>query len=109
MNGLTALGDPTRQRIVEMLAEGRLSAGEISQSFEISAAAISQHLKVLKEAGLVSVSIKGQKRIYELAPEGFVEVANWLNNVRRFWHGRLDKLEEKLKRANENDGGRVDE
>lgn len=108
MNGLTALGDPTRQRIVEMLAEGQLSAGEISQRFEISAPAISQHLKVLKEAGLVSVSVKGQKRIYELAPEGFAEVANWLNNVRPFWSGRLDRLEEKLKLAKEQDGGRIE-
>ncbi|MBX9720828.1 MAG: metalloregulator ArsR/SmtB family transcription factor [Candidatus Obscuribacterales bacterium] len=109
MNGLTALGDPTRQKIVEMLAQGELSAGEISQNFDMSAPAISQHLKVLKEAGLVQVRIEGQKRIYVLVPDGFSEIADWLNHVRRFWAGRLDKLEQELKKADERDGGKRNE
>jgi DNA-binding transcriptional ArsR family regulator len=95
-NGLSALGDPTRQRIVEMLAEGELSAGEISQHFEMSAPAISQHLKVLKEAGLVKVRIEGQRRVYELEPDGLTELAAWLNRIRLFWSARLNALEERL-------------
>jgi DNA-binding transcriptional ArsR family regulator len=104
MNGLTALGDRTRVRIIEMLAaEGQLAAGEISQRFSMSAPAISQHLKVLKDAGLVRVKIAGQRRIYELEEDGFVEMAEWLNRIRRFWSGRLDRLGDELRKADEQD------
>ncbi len=103
MNGLTALGDPTRQRIVEMLAEGDLSAGEISQRFDISAPAISQHLKVLKKSGLVNVRIDGQRRIYQLCPDGFEEMANWLNRIRPFWSSKLDALAEQIEKAKQQD------
>jgi len=96
MNGLSALGDPTRQRIIEILAEGERSAGEISQQFDMSAPAISQHLKVLKEAGLVKVRIEGQRRVYEIHPDGFAELAAWLNRIRQFWSSRLNALEETL-------------
>src|SRR5271156_349011 len=97
MNGLTAIGDPTRQRIIEMLIDRELSAGEISQQFRMTAPAISQHLKVLKEAGLVKVRVEGQRRVYQLEPDGFTEVAAWLNRIRPFWSSRLDALENQLK------------
>ena len=69
MNSLAALSDPTRQRIVEMLAGGALCAGDIAQQFELSPPAISQHLKALREAKLVKVRAEAQKRIYELDPD----------------------------------------
>lgn len=97
MHALTALADPTRQRIVEMLAERELSAGSIAEQFDVSAPAISQHLKVLKEAKLVRVRADAQRRIYALDPAGFEEVEDWLNRIRRFWKVRLDALERALK------------
>ena len=81
---LMALADPTRQRIVELLAAGALSSGEIAGRFELSPPAISQHLKTLKQARLVSVRIDRQKRIYSLDPEGVEEVSQWVARIREF-------------------------
>jgi DNA-binding transcriptional ArsR family regulator len=92
----TALADPTRRRIVELLSRGECAAGEIVEAFDVSGPAISQHLKVLREAALVQVRIEGQRRIYQLNPQGLGEMDAWLNNVRRFWAPRLDALEREL-------------
>ncbi len=97
MTALAALADPTRQRIVEMLAGGALSAGEIAGRFELSAPAVSQHLKTLKTAKLVLVHAQKQKRIYQLNPEGVTELAEWVDRIRAFWNPRLDALEAALK------------
>jgi DNA-binding transcriptional ArsR family regulator len=96
MQGLTALADPTRRRIVEMLAAGALSSGDIARRFEISAPAISQHLKTLREARLVRVRAQAQKRFYELDPEGITALADWVARIRGFWSEKLDALEEEL-------------
>ncbi len=93
-----ALADPTRQRIVEMLASGALSSGEIAGRFELSPPAISQHLKTLKAARLVSVRTDKQKRIYSLDPEGVREVSDWVARIQAFWNPRLDALEAALTR-----------
>lgn len=103
MQTLAALGDPTRRRIVEMLSQGSLSSGEIAGRFAVSAPAVSQHLKVLRNARLVRVRTEGQKRIYELDREGVEEVSAWVAGIRLFWASRLDTLEglmteERLKR-----------
>lgn len=93
-----ALADPTRQRIVEMLAKGSLCAGDIAGRFELSPPAISQHLKALREAKLVKVRREAQKRIYELDGEGLAELWEWVARIRAFWNPRLDALEQALKR-----------
>ena len=98
MQSLIALADPNRRRIVEMLAGKELAAGEIGTAFDISAPAISQHLKVLKEANIVTVRVDGQRRIYALDPAGFGELDQWLAGVRRFWLPRLDELERQMER-----------
>ncbi len=97
MLSFAALADPTRRQIVEMLAHRELPAGEIAARFNVSPPAISQHLKVLREAGLVSVRIDAQRRIYGIDPAGFAELDQWLAQVRRFWSGRLDALENQLR------------
>jgi DNA-binding transcriptional ArsR family regulator len=84
MYGLTALADPTRQRIVEMLAAGAMSSGDIARRFEVSAPAISQHLKTLRDAKLVRVRARAQKRFYELDPEGVTALADWIAQIRGF-------------------------
>ena len=97
MIAFEALGDSTRRQIVELLSERELSAGEIASRFEMSAPAISQHLKVLRESRVVHVRIDAQRRIYSIDPAGLAEIDAWLRRVRRFWAGRLDALENQLK------------
>jgi DNA-binding transcriptional ArsR family regulator len=92
MLSLDALSDPTRRRILEMLVAGERSAGDIADQFQVTAPAISQHLKVLKAARLVRVRAEAQRRIYVLDRTGFDELDDWLQRVRRFWRGRRDAL-----------------
>jgi DNA-binding transcriptional ArsR family regulator len=97
MHAFSALADPTRRQIIEMLAGGERTAGDIVRQFDVSAPAISQHLKVLKEARLVTVRADAQRRIYALDAAGIDEVDAWLSGIRHFWRGRLDALERELK------------
>lgn len=103
MLSLAALADPTRRRIVEMLAEGQMQAGEIARRFDMSSPAVSQHLQTLKRAHLVRVRVDAQRRIYELDPAGFGELEQWLGGIKQFWQGRLDALERGLRAAAEDD------
>jgi DNA-binding transcriptional ArsR family regulator len=93
MSSFVALADPTRRRIVEMLAKGVLSAGDIAQRFSISRSAVSQHLKILRDARLVTVRAEGQQRIYELDTDGLIEVEEWLEGIGPVWQKRLETLE----------------
>jgi DNA-binding transcriptional ArsR family regulator len=95
---LTVLNDPTRQQIVEMLAAGSMSSGDIARRFAVSAPAISQHLRTLREAKLVRVRAEAQRRFYELDPQGVEELAGWIARIRSFWTGKLDALEEELRK-----------
>ncbi|HVY03925.1 MAG TPA: metalloregulator ArsR/SmtB family transcription factor [Caulobacterales bacterium] len=96
MPAFAALAEPTRQRIVELLAKRERSAGEIAKACKASPPAISQHLKVLREAKLVRVRAEAQRRIYALAPEGVAELDEWIGRIKRFWSPRLDALEAAL-------------
>lgn len=88
-----ALGDPVRLAIVErLLAEGALSAGELQDVADISAPAISRHLKVLREAGILHREIAGQRRIYSVAPAQVRAIHDWATSHRAFWTGALDRL-----------------
>ena len=95
-----ALADPTRRRIVERLADGESAFGELAGQFEMSGPAVSQHLKVLREAGLVRVRKDRQRRIYRLNAGGLGELEEWLSKVKRFWGPRLDDLERALNDPN---------
>jgi DNA-binding transcriptional ArsR family regulator len=96
MDRFVALADPTRRHIVELLGAGERTAGAIVGNFAVSAPAISQHLKTLREAGLVRVRAEGQRRLYSLDPDGFAEMEAWFEKMRRFWSSRLDALEREL-------------
>jgi DNA-binding transcriptional ArsR family regulator len=88
-----ALADPTRRAIVEMLARGPLTSGEIARRFTISPSAVSQHLKVLREARLARVQVAGQQRIYELDADGLAEIEEWLEGIGPAWRKRLEAIE----------------
>lgn len=101
MQSLLAIADPTRRRIVELLAARERTAGELVDEFDMTAPAISQHLKVLREAGLVTVRADGQSRIQSLNPEGFDDLEDWLEKTRAVWSRHLDVLERELRAEDE--------
>jgi DNA-binding transcriptional ArsR family regulator len=87
-----AIADPNRRRLLDVLAEGDAPAQDLAGRFSISFAAVSQHLKVLREAGLVASRAEGRQRIYRLTPERLQMVNDWTGRYRRFWEGRLERL-----------------
>jgi DNA-binding transcriptional ArsR family regulator len=89
-----ALGDPTRLAILSRLAtQGELTVQEIAQPFAMSLPAVSQHLKVLEQAGLILRRRDGQRRPCQIRPERLAEAMRWLNFTRRAWEARFDRLE----------------
>jgi DNA-binding transcriptional ArsR family regulator len=101
MQSLLAIADPTRRRIVELLAQRDRTAGELVEEFDMSAPAISQHLNVLREAGLITTRAEGQTRIQSLNPAGLDDLDAWLNRTRAAWSHRLDALERELRAEDE--------
>ena len=101
MQSLSAIADPTRRRIVELLALRDRTAGELVEEFDLSAPAISQHLNVLREAGLVVTRAEGQSRIQSLNPAGLDQLDAWLEKTRSVWSRRLDALERELRAEDE--------
>lgn len=99
MDSFAVLSDPTRRRIIELLGSGEQGAGAIGGHFTASAPAISQHLKLLREAGLIRVRSEGQRRIYSLDPDGLADMEAWFARVRGFWDDRLDALERELSKG----------
>lgn len=97
MQSLNALSDPTRRRIIELLATEEYTAGELVAEFDMSAPAISQHLKILRDSELVQVRAEGQRRVYAVNPAGFEELDAWLHRMHGFWSGRLDALEKAMR------------
>jgi DNA-binding transcriptional ArsR family regulator len=94
MLAFSALAEPTRFQIVEMLAKnGPMPVSQIKKRFPISPPAISQHLKVLKEARLVEVEVKAQQRIYSLNPAGVQDIEQWLVYIKQQWEARCDALD----------------
>jgi DNA-binding transcriptional ArsR family regulator len=93
---LTALAEPNRLRIVELLRDGPRPVSEIAERLRLSQPLVSKHLGVLKRARLVRMRPDAQRRIYLLEAARFQEMASWLETFRRLWEGRLDTLDEYL-------------
>jgi DNA-binding transcriptional ArsR family regulator len=89
----SALGDPTRRRIIERLARGPLTAGEIASGFSVSQPAISKHIKVLEESGLLARRVIGRVHHLRLVPKAMRPAETWLDRQRRFWEATLDRLD----------------
>src|SRR5205085_11018919 len=92
---LKAIAEPRRRRILTLVRDDELSAGEIAASFDVTRPAVSQHLTVLKEAGLVSERRNGTKRLYRARPEGLAELKSFLEE---FWDERLAALKREAER-----------
>nr|WP_281720732.1 metalloregulator ArsR/SmtB family transcription factor [Nitrosomonas nitrosa] len=94
MDRFAALAEPNRRRMIEIIAvRGAMAATDISDQFAISAPAVSQHLKILREAELVKMEKRAQKRIYSINPQGVDEMWEWLNQMRQYWTERFDALD----------------
>jgi DNA-binding transcriptional ArsR family regulator len=100
---LKALAGPRRRQILTLVRDGELSAGEIAEHFDVTRPAVSQHLTVLKEAGLVDERRNGTRRLYRARPEGLADLKEFLEE---FWEERLDVLKREAEKEEEkkNDG-----
>jgi len=103
VHAFDVLGDPVRRRILELLAEGEMTSGAVSEriraEFGISQPAVSQHLKVLRESGFATVRAQGTRRLYAVDSAPLREVDAWLDRFRRFWTPHLDALGTELARG----------
>jgi DNA-binding transcriptional ArsR family regulator len=93
-----ALADPTRRAVFERLAEGPRSVGELASGLPVSRPAVSQHLKVLKDAGLVADRPEGTRRVYQIDPQGLGQLRAWLD---RFWDEALEAFKAEAERVDE--------
>lgn len=90
------LGAPSRRAILDLLREGERPVGELVDNLDLSQPAVSKHLRVLKEAGMVEARADAQRRLYRIRPEPLAELDDWLAKYRRLWTTRLDRLEDHL-------------
>ena len=102
---LRAVSDPARRAILDLLAESERAAGDLLGHFSFSQPALSKHLRVLREAGLVVAEAVGRQRIYSLRAEGLRSVAEWVSHYERFWTARMDRLGSVLDDIAEEGGG----
>jgi len=100
---LKAIAAPRRRQILTLVRDGELSAGEIASHFDVTRPAVSQHLNVLKEAGLVSERRNGTRRLYRARPEGLTELKHFLEG---FWDERLEALKREAEREEQKKHGR---
>lgn len=104
MDAMAALADPTRRRIVELLADGDRPAGEIASHFEVSGPAISRHLRVLRQTGIAHYRRDAQRWVYALNPDSITEVDRWMRDTLLRWQQRFDALGEHLDRMEAEEG-----
>jgi DNA-binding transcriptional ArsR family regulator len=99
VNSLAAIADPTRRELLSLLAAGEIAAGDLADRFPVSRPAISRHLRVLREAGLVRSRTEGRRRLYALDPAPLRELDAWLEPYRDLWAQRLDALDTEIARG----------
>jgi DNA-binding transcriptional ArsR family regulator len=101
MTAYTALAEPHRRQILDLLRSGERSVNDLVARLKLSQPGVSKHLKVLRQAGLVEVRPEGRQRWYGLRPQPLAEVDEWLEPYRAYWSGRLDALEHHLEENRE--------
>lgn len=103
MHAFDVLGDPVRRRIIELLADGEHMSGEIVEviqgEFGITQAAVSQHLRVLRDSGFAGVRADGTRRYYKISTEPLREIDDWLERFRGFWEPKMDALATEIARG----------
>lgn len=96
MDAFQAIADPSRRQILMLLSKDKLTINALAGNFEMSRPAVSKHVKVLHEAGLIGIQEQGRERYCYLQPEGFDEIKNWLIFFDQFWREKLRNLENLL-------------
>jgi len=98
MDTFSVLAEPRRRRVVEILAHrGKLSASQICDEFDVTPQAISQHLRVLREANVIQMEKRAQRRLYAFNPQSMNQIQVWAADMARMWNRRLDRLDKALK------------
>lgn len=92
-----AIADPNRRIILSMLSDGKLNVNQVADHFDITRSAVSQHMKILTECGLVVINKKGRERYCEAKMDKLGEIWDWLNQYKKFWEGKFDAMEIALK------------
>jgi len=104
-----AIADPNRRIILSMLASGRLNVNQVADNFDITRSAVSQHMKILTECGLVTIRKSGRERYCEAKLDKLGEIWDWLNQYKKFWENKFDAMEIALKEIqskNKQDGNK---
>jgi len=104
-----AIADPNRRLILSMLANGKLNVNQVADQFDITRPAVSQHMKILTECRLVSITKKGRERYCEAKMDRLSEIWDWLNQYKKFWEDKFDAMEQALKEIqakNKNNGNK---
>ncbi len=104
-----AIADPIRRDIIGLLAAETLTVNTVADKFEVSRPAISKHLKILKECGLVEIQKQGRERYCKIQPKNLIEVADWVNQYRALWEEKLDSFEKYLMTLKANKTKKLDE
>ncbi len=100
MDAFQVLAEPHRRKVVELLAHrGKLTASEISEQFDVTPQAVSQHLKVLREANVIRMERRAQRRLYSFDPRSMNQVQAWVADLTKLWRRRLDRLDQALKES----------
>ncbi|MEC0229474.1 ArsR/SmtB family transcription factor [Paenibacillus alba] len=100
---LSALAEPNRLHIVELLRDGPLTVGEIAERLGLAQPQVSKHLRVLSDCGFVEVHPSANRRIYKLRPQPLMEMSDWLESFRRMWEERFDRLDDYLAQLQKKD------
>jgi DNA-binding transcriptional ArsR family regulator len=98
-----AIADPTRREIINLVAFNSLNLNSIAENFDVSRSAISQHIKILTECGLISIKKQGRERYCEVKLQQLNEVSDWIEKYRKLWDGRFDALDNLLDKLKEKD------
>ena len=96
-----AIADPTRRSIMSMLATGEHSLGEIASHYEMTRPAVTKHLKILEQGGLIRVRAEGRQRLHALQPEALQPVSDWLSFFSQFWDEKLETLKQAVEADDE--------
>jgi DNA-binding transcriptional ArsR family regulator len=96
-----AIADPTRRAILNSLVGGERSVSELAKPFDITLPAVSQHLKILRQTGLVTQTQSGRSRLYKLNPRALAPIVSWIEQYERFWRSKLKSLDRHLKERDE--------
>ena len=101
-----AIADPTRRDIISLVARNSMTPNDVAASFDVSRQAISKHIKILMECGILMIDQQGRERYYSLQPKKLAQVADWIEPFRTMWEDKFNRLDDVLKKLKSNKHGK---